>query len=476
LTGNATTRRKTMRTSAQLEESILETLSERAHGPVLQPDDEGYDDARTVWNAMIDKKPAVIAQCTGVADVITAVNFAREHELSLAVKSGGHNVAGKSVCDDGLLVDLSLMDAVRVDPETKTARVQPGATWAAFDHEAQAFGLATTGGVVSSTGVAGLALGGGIGHLARSYGLTCDNLRTADVVTAEGRVVHASETENPDLFWGLRGGGGNFGIVTSFEFELHEVGPEILAGPIFHRAEDAAGVLRFYREFMTEALDEVACYALFVAVPPEAPFPETFHGETALALVPSYSGSIAEGREELRALREFGDPIVDAVQPMPYTALQQSFDDGQPEGKRYYWKSHYVQEITDEAIETVVEHAVPLPSPFTIVGFEPMGGAIDQVDERATAYPHRGTAYNFGIFAGWDTPDRDDELTDWVREFHETMAPYATGGVYANYLDRDDDDQVGAAFRDNYERLVEIKNEWDPNNLFRMNQNVEPTV
>jgi FAD/FMN-containing dehydrogenase len=464
-----------MATTDQLADTTVQEFRSHVRGEVLQADDEGYDDARTVWNGMIDKHPLLIVRCTGAADVMAAVEFAREYDLLLSVKGGGHNVAGKAVCDDGLVIDLSPMDRVRINPETRTARVQPGATWAEFDHEAQAFGLATTGGVVSDTGVAGLTLGGGIGHLARSYGLSCDNLISADVVTADGDLVHASESENPDLLWGLRGGGGNFGIVTSFEFDLHEVGPEVLAGPIFHRSEDAVEVLNFYREFVADAPDEVACYAFFATVPPESPFPEEHRGDTALAVVPSYSGSIADGEEELRPIREFGEPIFDGVQPIPYAALQQSFDGGQPEDERYYFKSHYLTDLPDEAIETVMEYADPLPAPLTLVGFESMGGVINDIAPTATAYPHRNAAYSFGIWAGWSDPDRDDELIDWTRDFYEDMEPYATGGMYANYLDRDDDDRVAKAFAQNYERLVELKNEWDPENLFRLNQNVEPT-
>ncbi len=464
-----------MTTSEFPGDDAVETFHDQIHGDVLHPGDDGYDDARTVWNAMIDRYPTMIAQCTGAADVVTAVTFAREHDLLLSVKGGGHNFTGSGVCDDGLVIDLSPMNAIRVDPEAQRARVQGGATWADFDHEAQAFGLATTGGLVSTTGVGGLTLGGGQGYLARKYGLAIDNLVAADVVTADGDLVHASERENADLFWGLRGGGGNFGVVTSFEFDLHEVGPQVMAGPIFHPYEDAAAALRFYQDFTTDAPDELACYALVVHVPPEPPFPEQYQGEPAVAFAVCYVGPIEAAKNALAPLRDFGDPIVDAVQPLPYTALQQSFDDGSPEGYRWYTKSHYLDGLPDAAIETIVSHTDSLPGPLTQVALEPLGGAVNRVASTATAFPHRDAAYSFGIWPGWADPDRDDELIEWAREFHEAMAPYATDGVYSNYLDRDEHDRINAAYGDNYDRLVQLKNEWDPENLFRMNQNIEPS-
>ena len=457
------------------EDEAVQGLHEGVRGPVLHPGDEGYEEARTVWNGMTDRYPAMIAGCTGAADVMAAVDFAREHDLLLSVKGGGHNFAGSAVCEDGLMVDLSRMDSVRVDPDARIARVGAGATWGDFDHEAGAFGLATTGGLVSSTGVAGLTLGGGQGYLARKHGLTIDNLVGADVVTADGDLVHASAEENPGLFWGLRGGGGNFGVVTSFEFDLHPVGSEVLGGPIFHRYEDARAALEFYREFTADAPDELACYALFARVPPEEPFPEALQEEPCIVLLASYAGPVEEGEEALAPLREFGDPIADAIQPMPYAVLQQSFDDGQPEGNRYYSKAHYLGGLPDDAIDTVLEYTEPFPGPLTQVGIEPMGGAVGRVDATATAFPHRDAAYSFGVWPGWVDPERDEELTSWAREFHEAMAPHATGGVYSNYLDRDEGDRVADAYAENYERLVELKDEWDPDNLFRMNQNVAPT-
>jgi FAD/FMN-containing dehydrogenase len=302
-----------------------------------------------------------------------------------------------------------------------------------------------------------------------------DSLLSVELVTADGRFVTTSESENPDLFWALRGGGGNFGVVTAFEFDLHPIGPTVLGGPVFHPYEDAREALRFYREFTADAPEELACYALVVRVPPEDPFPDQYRGEPSLAFAVCYAGPIDEGEDVLAPLREFGDPIVDAIQPMPYAALQQSFDDGSPEGYRWYTKSHYLDGLPDGAIDTIVEHTDPFPGPLTQVALEPMGGAIAEVDPAETAFPHRDAAYSFGVWPAWADPEKDDELIAWAREFHEAMAPYADG-VYANYLDRDEDDRVRAAYGENYDRLVEVKNEWDPENLFSRNQNVEPTA
>ncbi len=454
---------------------IGDELIARVRGEVLRPGEDGYDDARRVWNGMIDRRPAVIVRCRGAADVMAAVDLAREQELLLSVRGGGHSFPGKSVCDDGLMIDLSPMRAVRVDPEARRARVQGGATWADVDHETQAFGLATTGGLISHTGVAGLTLGGGIGYLARKHGLALDNLVGTDVVTADGELVHASESENPDLFWGLRGGGGNFGVVTSFEFRLHELGPEVLGGFLIHPFEAAADGLRFYREFMAEAPDELTCYPLLGNVPPEPPFPEAQQGRTALYFAVCYAGPVADGEEALRPLREFGDPMLDAVQPMPYTALQRSFDEAQQPGNRWYLKSLFCDEISDASIETLLERVDPLSGPLTFAWFEPMGGAIGRVDPGATAYPHRNAGYTFAVAPGWHDPAGDDRHIAWARELFDAMKPYGSG-VYVNYLDRDEDERIRAAYGDNFDRLVALKEEWDPGNLFRMNQNIEPTV
>ena len=458
-----------------IEDTTLDAFDDQLHGDVLRRGTEGYDEARSVWNAMIEKYPAAIARCTGAADVIAAVEFARDLDLQLAVHGGGHNVAGKAVCDDGLMVDLSPMNHVRVDPDAKVARVGGGATWGDFDHEAQSFGLATTGGIVSTTGVAGLTLGGGLGYLARTYGLAQDNLRSMDVVTAEGELVKASEAENSELFWGMRGGLGNFGIATSLEFDLHEVGPEVLAGRIIHPYEAAPEFLRLYRDFMRGAPNELQAYAAFVRGNPAMGMPEQLHGKTLVGVVVLYSGDVDEGREVIQQLRDFGEPIADMVGPTQYVEHQQSSDELYQEGHRNYWKSHFFDELTDEAIDTIVEHADPLPTPFTTVFFEWMGGAIARADPDATAFPHRDATVSFTVAPKWTDPSDDEGMIEWAREFFEATAPYTSDDVYVNYLSEDEQNRAKAAYGDHYERLRVLKNEWDPKNLFSVNQNITPT-
>lgn len=468
-------RKVTMATTDPLEETTIETFSEQIHGELLQPGDEGYDEARTVWNAMIDEKPAVIARCTGTADVIAAVNFARDLNLLLSVHGGGHNVAGNAVCDDGLMIDLSRMNNVHVNPEARIARVGGGATWADVDHETQAFGLATTGGIVSDTGVAGLTLGGGTGYLDRKHGLAHDNLRSIDVVTADGELIRASDDEHPDLFWGMRGGGGNFGIATSFEFDLHELGPEILSVRLIYPYGAAAEVLRFYGEFMADAPNEVECYAAFVQGSPEHGHPEPLHGKTLLIFSGLYAGAISDGKEAFQPLRDFGDPIADMTQPLGYTDHQRQGDDLYCEGHRNYWKSAYYTELSDGFIETVMEHVDPLLSPHSTVYTDWMEGAIAEMDRDATAFPHRDKKFSFTLSPKWIDPERDEECIAWAQEFHQALEPYTADAVCVNYMDNDEDDRVEEAYGDRYDRLVALKTEWDPDNLFRMNQNVEPS-
>jgi FAD/FMN-containing dehydrogenase len=465
-----------MPTPTPLDDATLDSLRNRMRGPVLTPDDDAYDDACVIWNARLQQPPAAVARCTGTADVMAAVDVARANDLQVAVKGGGHSYAGASVAEDALMIDLSPMDGVRVDPDAKMARVQGGATWGDFDHEAQVFGLATTGVTVSTVGVAGSTLGGGTGYLARKHGLALDNLIAADVVTADGDLVHASEQENADLFWGLRGGSGNLGVVTSFQFQVHEVGPEVLAGQIVHPIEAAGEGLRFYRDFMANAPDELQAYAFFVHIPPMPAFPEEYHGKTALDFVVAYAGDQSTGESVLQPLRDFGDPILDGVHPQPYTALQQTFDAGVPKGHRWYSKAHYLDHLPDDAIDTVVDYVDPLPGPFSMVYFEPMGGAIGRVDSSATAFPHRDAAYGFHILTGWSAADKDDAIMAWTRDFHTAMAPHANGGVYVNLLGADEADRTAAAYGVNHDRLARLKSAWDPENLFRVNHNVVPVA
>ena len=454
-----------------LDTTITEALAGQLRGNLLTPEDPGYDEARALFNGMFDRKPAMIAQCTGTADVITCVNFARENGLPLSVKGGGHGVAGKAVCDDGLVIDLSLMNGVLVDPELKTAQVQAGATLGDLDHETQKFGLAVPSGTDSRTGVAGLTLGGGYGHLGRRFGLTVDNLLAADVVTADGSLVRASENDNADLFWALRGGGGNFGVVTSFEFRLHEVGPEILTAQVFHLFDDAREVIRFYRDFLADTPKEIFCVCLVLRVPPMPPFPEEHHGKIAVALVANDSRSEAtEENTPLQKLAAFGKPILSAVMPMQFTALQSNFDAGFPKGARYYWKGHYLPDLPDEAIDTLVAQTEPFPGEFTAYGLEAMDGAISEVDPSATAFPHRNARFGLGIFANWADESRDDETIPWARQLHAAIEPFSTGGAYVNYLQGDAGDKFKESYGDNFERLREIKQRYDPQGLFDAHQ------
>ncbi|PGF17640.1 FAD-linked oxidase [Natrinema sp. CBA1119] len=460
-------------TTTPVDDGAIDGFGEGLHGELLRPEDPNYDETRAIWNGMIDKRPALIVRAMGVSDVIAAVTFAREHDLPLAVRGGGHNIAGNAVCDDGLMLDLSAMRSVHVDPEGKTARVEPGATLADFDHEAQAFGLATPLGINSTTGVAGLTLGGGFGWLTRKFGMTVDNLRSVDIVTADGELRHASDDENPDLFWGVRGGGGNFGVVTSFEFDLHEVGPEVLAGMVVYRGADAPDVLRHVRDFNEDAPDEATVWIVLRKAPPLPFLPEDVHGEDVIVVVPFYAGDIAEGEAVLAPVREYGEPIADVVGPHRYAEFQQAFDPLLTEGARNYWKSHNFRAIPDGAIDTVVDYARRLPSPLSEIFFGQIGGAMGRVPSDATAFPHRDAEYGMNVHTRWEDPAMDDECITWAREFFDAMAPYATGGVYVNFISEDEGEE-DLGYGENYDRLAEIKAAYDPDNLFRMNQNVEP--
>ena len=457
----------------------LERLRDDIRGPVFDPDDEGYDAARAIWNGAIDRRPACVARCTGVADVVAAVRFAREHDLLVAVRSGGHGVGGHALCDGGLVIDLTPMKGIRVDPGARTARAEAGVLWGELDRETQLHGLATVGGIVTHTGIAGLTLGGGIGWLTRKHGATVDNLLSVDLVTAEGELLTASEDENPDLFWGIRGGGGNFGVVTSFEYRLHPVGPIVLAGPIFHPLEDAREVLAFYREFIAAAPDELT--TIFdLSVPPPLPFlPEEVHGKPVVMVGACYAGSPDEGAEAVRPLKRFGRPIVDLLEPKPYTALQSMFDPLVPHGWHRYWKSVELPPLTDDAIDTLVEHssaltALTAPKSYCIV-FQ-LGGALARVEEDETAFSQRHAAHNVNINAVWTEDDPEGERhVAWARDFFAAMQPHAGGRVYLNFLGDEGAERVRQAYGDrHYERLVELKRAYDPTNFFRLNQNIEP--
>jgi FAD/FMN-containing dehydrogenase len=445
-------------------------------GELLVPASPGYDAARRIWNGAIDRRPACIARCTGVSDAVAAVRFARERELLVAVRSGGHGVAGHAVCDEGLVIDLSPMKGIRVDPHARTARAQAGVLWGELDRETQLHGLATVGGIVTHTGIAGLTLGGGLGWLMRKHGATVDNLLSADVVTAEGEVVTASEDENADLYWAIRGGGGNFGIVTSFEYRLHPVGPTVLAGPIFHPLEDAPELLRFYREFAAAAPDELTTiFELSVAQP--LPFlPAEVHGKPIVMVGACYAGAPREGREVVRPLKEFGSPIADLLEPTPYLGLQSMFDPFVPHGWHRFWKSVELPPLTDAAIDTLVEHASAQTSPKSYCIVFHLGGALGRVDEGETAFSQRDAVHNVNINAVWteDDPDSDRHIA-WARDFFDALQPHAGGRVYVNFLGEEGRKRVRQAYgARTYERLLALKRAYDPTNLFRLNQNIQP--
>jgi FAD/FMN-containing dehydrogenase len=454
-------------------DAAVEELRGGIRGEVIVPGDANYDEARAVWNAMIERRPAVIVRCRGAADVCRAVRFARYSGLRLAVRGGGHNIAGNAVCDGGVVIDLSLMRSVRVDPAARTARVEAGCTLRDVDHEAQAFGLAVPVGINSTTGIAGLTLGGGFGWISRSLGLTIDSLLSADVVTAEGELVHASGTDHPDLFWAIRGGGGNFGIVTSFEFRLHPVGPQVYAGLVVHPLEHAPAVLRFYREFNRTAPEEMVCWFVMRQAPPLPFLPEEWHGREILALAICYSGD-GDGAAVSAPLREFGSPVGAHTGPMPFTAWQQILDPLLTPGARNYWKSHDFTELSDGLIDVLVSAARTIPDPQTEIAFAELGGAVGRVPDGATAYGHRNAEYVINVHGRWADPAKDQACIAWARGLFDAAAPYATGAVYVNFLTQDEGDRVPAAYGANYDRLVEVKQRYDPENLFRVNQNIAP--
>jgi len=444
-------------------------LAPQIRGEVIRPGDGKYDQARRVWNGMIDRRPALIARCVGVADVIAALEYARASGLPTTARGGGHGVSGKSVTDGGVVIDLANMDDVHVDHRSRTARVGAGATWGQVDEETQAFGLAVTGGVDSRTGVAGLTLGGGVGHLARAIGLTVDNLISAEVVLADGQVVVASADNHADLYWALRGGGGNFGIVTSFEFRLQQIGPQVMTAQAFYPMDQAGVVLASYRDFMLAAPDEVSCYALFINVPPVEPFPENDHGKTTLALVGMFAGDVDDGERALAPLTEIGPSMLSVLAPMSYAALQSSFDAGAPDGGRYYWKATYLDGLPDELISLLADRVSPLPGAYSNVFVEPMGGAISRVETSATAFAHRDAVFGLGISSGWAEADQDEAAVEWTRDLYHLVARHSPGGVYPNYVDRDEGDRLDEAWGENRSRLQEIKQRYDPEDVFHGN-------
>ncbi len=452
----------------------IDKLAESIRGRVLTPQSEHYDEARTIWNAMINRRPALIVQCASAADVVRVVRFAGEHKLLVAVRGGGHNIAGSALCDGGLVIDLSPMKSVRVDQAGQTARVEPGVTLGEFDNDAQTFGLATPLGINSTTGVAGLTLGGGFGWLSRKLGLSIDNLISVDLVTAAGALVKASETEHPDLFWAIRGGGGNFGIVTSFEFKLHKVGPVVLAGLIIHPLDAARDVLRFYRDFIKKTPQEFVCWFVMRKAPPLPFLPVEWHGREILALAVCYSGAVSEGERVAKPLRSFGKPIADVIAPAPFVAWQRILDPLLAPGMRNYWKSHDFREVSDGLIDVLISFARRIPDPQTEIAFAQLGEAVTKVPGDATAYTPRDAQFVMNVHGRWDDPANDTKCISWARDLFQAAAPFATGGAYVNFLTQEEHDRVRLAYGSNFDRLVQLKKKYDPDNFFRSNQNIQP--
>lgn len=463
-------------TETTLDREAVDALSQGVRGEVLLPGGDGYDDARAIWNGLIDRRPAVIVRCLGAADVVQAVDFARERGLLLSIRGGGHNVAGNAVNDGGLVIDLSRMRGVHVDPATRTVRTQGGATWADCDREAQLHGLAVPGGVVSTTGVAGLTLHGGVGHLRRKHGLSIDNLVSVDIVTADGRLRRASASENEDLFWAVRGAGSNFGVVTSFEFRAHPVGPTVAVGAVFYPQEDWATVLPAWRDAMAEAPEELSSLAIVWSVPPGEPFPEEHHGKPVLVVAGAYAGPLEEGEKAVQPLRRLGTPLVDLSGPWPWVGLQSGFDAMFPPGELRYWKSRALADLTDEAIATIGEYAPTRPTPLTDIVIWHNGGAMARVGETETAFAGRDATFHVTAEASWTDPRQTDEAIAWARELWDAMGRHSTGGLYLNFpgLGEEKEALVRAGYGVNYERLAALKATYDPANLFRMNMNITP--
>ena len=455
-------------------QEVIERLQLQLRGEVILPDDPGYDEARTIWNAMIDKRPAVIARCSGVADVMRSVEIAKEQNLLLSVRSGGHNIAGNALCDGGLAIDLSGMKSVHIDPHARRAYVEPGATLGDFDHEAQAFGLAASLGINSTTGVAGLTLGGGFGWLTRKYGMTVDNLVSVEIVTADGQRLWANAEQNADLFWAVCGGGGNFGIVTLFDFKLHPVGPDVMSGLVVYPFEQAKSVLNHYREYVKSIPDDLSVWAVLRKAPPLPFLPQEVHGTEVVIFAFMHAGDIEEGKRLVEPLRHFGKPVGEHIGVNPFTAWQQAFDPLLTLGARNYWKSHNFAELSDGAIDTVIEYVGKLPSPQCEIFIALLGGEANRVAADATAYAHRDVNFVLNVHGRWDEADQDEACVSWSRDFFDAATPYAMGGVYVNFMTEEEADRIGSAYGPNYDRLAEVKQKYDPDNLFHLNQNIKP--
>lgn len=454
----------------------IDALAGEVSGDVMLPGDPGYDGARTIWNGMIDRRPGLVVRCTNPHDVVSAVRFARDYELLVAIRGGGHNIAGNAVCDRGLLIDLSGLKGVDVDTRTRTVRVEPGVTLGELDRATQQHDFAVPTGINSTTGIAGLTLGGGFGWLSRKFGLTADNLIGADIVTADGEHRHVDRNNEPDLFWAIRGGGGNFGVITSFEFTLNAVGPDVLCGLIVHPFREAPSILRFYREFCATAPDELSAWVVMRKAPPLPFLPPEVHGTEVLVLAVCYVGDTDAGMRALAPLREHGFPIADTVAPNWFTAWQSTFDPLLTPGARNYWKSVDFADLNDGAIDAMIGGVETLPDPQCEIFIAQMGGATARVPENATPFTHRSAPFSMNVHGRWSDPAMDAQCIAWARNIYETVRPHAIEGVYVNFLTEEETHRVQHAYGSNYNRLVEIKNRYDPINLFRMNQNIRPTA
>ena len=464
----------TIATDTKLDEAAVTALADSFRGQLIRPDDPTYDEHRKVWNGSIDRFPALIARCAGVADVMAAVRFARDTGVVVAIRSGGHSFPGHSVCNGGLVIDLGLMRGVRVDPEARTARAQAGILLGELDRETQAFGLAVPAGIVTHTGLAGLTLGGGIGWLMRKYGLTVDQLLSVDLITADGQFVKASERENADLFWGVRGAGGNFGIVTEFEFRLNPVGPTVLAGPIFWPMEESPNVLRFYRGWITDVPEELTTIVVHRKMPPLPDIPAELHWKPVVTVICCYAGPVEEGEKVIRPMKEFGSPILDLCTPKPFTAHQAMFDPSFPQGWWYYFRSCDIAELGDEVIDIIAERATQMTSPLTAFPIFQLGGAISHVGENETAFNGRGSGHTININATTATREGFDEEREWSKGLWSALKPYHTS-VYVNFLMEEGEERIRQAYgTDRYDRLKALKRRYDPNNFFRLNQNIPP--
>jgi hypothetical protein len=458
-----------------VDEETVKKFKASLRGGLIQPNDEGYDIARKVYNGMIDRRPRLIARCADVADVITSVNFGRQNSMLVAIRGGGHNAGGLGVCDDGLIIDLSLIKYTRVDPVARTVRVGGGCTWGEVDHATHAFGMATPSGFISTTGVGGLTLGGGLGHLTRRFGLTIDNLLSADMVLADGSYVTASAKENEDLFWAIRGGGGNFGVATSFLFRLHPVST-VYAGPMLWGVEQAIELMQWYREFIAQAPEDLNGFFAFLVVPPGPPFPQHLHKKTMCGIVWCFTGPLDQLEQTFEPIRRFKTPVLDLAGPMPYPVLQSLFDAIYPPGLQWYWKADFVNELSNEAIVLHKKYGSELPTSHSAMHLYPVNGAAHRIGKNETSWAYRDATWAQVIVGVDPDPANNARIISWTKEYWEALHPFSAGGAYVNFMMEEGEDRIKATYRDNYERLVTVKNKYDPTNLFRMNQNIKPTV